>query len=125
MYEIYCKLRDSKGLSDYQVAKLTGINRSTFSDWKSGRSVPKNEKLQKLAEFFHVSLDYLRTGNSSEKESSSGKTYYFDDATAEAAQELFEDSDLRALMDAAKGVSPENIRLAAEMLRRFKEEAND
>lgn len=38
MYEIYCKLRDERGLKDADVVKATGITKSTFSDWKSGRS---------------------------------------------------------------------------------------
>ena len=29
MYEIYCKLRDSKGMKDSDVAKATGITKST------------------------------------------------------------------------------------------------
>lgn len=62
MYEIYCKLRDEKGLKDADVVKATGITKSTFSDWKSGRSKPKQDKLQKIADFFEVSLDYLTTG---------------------------------------------------------------
>ncbi|MFQ7092174.1 MAG: helix-turn-helix domain-containing protein [Coprococcus sp.] len=62
MYEIYCKLRDSKGLKDSDIAKATGITKSTFSDWKNGRSKPKNAKLQKIADYFNVSLSYLSTG---------------------------------------------------------------
>ena len=42
MYEIYCKLRDSKGMKDSDVAKATGITKSTFSDWKNGRSNPND-----------------------------------------------------------------------------------
>lgn len=62
MYEIYCKLRDDRGLKDADVVRETKITKSTFSDWKSGRSKPKNDKLQKIADFFDVSLDYLLTG---------------------------------------------------------------
>lgn len=62
MYEIYAKLRDEKGVKDATVARETGIGKSTFTDWKSGRSVPKDEKLQKIADYFGVSTDYLRTG---------------------------------------------------------------
>lgn len=65
MYEIYCQLRDSKGCKDADVAKATGITKSTFSDWKSGRSKPKGDKLRKIAEFFNVSVEYLETGISS------------------------------------------------------------
>lgn len=41
MYEIYCELRDARGMKDADVARETGITKSTFSDWKTGRSVPK------------------------------------------------------------------------------------
>ena len=62
MYEIYCRLREAKGVKDSDVVKATGITKSTFSDWKSGRSKPKNEKLQKIADYFGVTVDYLMTG---------------------------------------------------------------
>lgn len=67
MYEIYCKLRDAKGMKDSDVVKVTGITKSTFSDWKSGRSQPKKEKLQKIADCFGVTIDYLMTGKESDK----------------------------------------------------------
>lgn len=62
MYDNYCKLRDARGLKDADIAKITGITKSTFSDWKNGRSIPKNNKLQKVADYFGVSLDYLING---------------------------------------------------------------
>lgn len=40
MYEVYARLRDEKGVLDATIAKATGIGRSTFSDWKNGRSTP-------------------------------------------------------------------------------------
>ena len=64
MYDIYCRLRDDKKLKDSDVAKATGITKSTFSDWKTGRSKPKQDKLQKIADFFGVTLDYLMNGTS-------------------------------------------------------------
>ena len=62
MYEIYCKLRDLKGLKDSDVSKGADVSKSTFSDWKSGRSTPKKDKLIRIANFFGVSVDYLMTG---------------------------------------------------------------
>ena len=67
MYEIYCKLRDERGLKDADVVRETKITKSTFSDWKSGRSNPKQEKLQKIADFFGVTVDYLMTGKEKEE----------------------------------------------------------
>lgn len=62
IYERYCNARDSKGFKDSQVAAATNIGKSTFSDWKSGRSVPKNDKLQRIAAFLNISFEYLMTG---------------------------------------------------------------
>jgi transcriptional regulator with XRE-family HTH domain len=41
------------------VAKDTGISQATLSDWKNGISVPKVDKLAKIADYLGVSLDYL------------------------------------------------------------------
>ena len=59
MYRKYIELRDKAGVTDYRVAKETGIVRSTFTDWKSGKSEPKTEKLKKIADFFGVSIDFF------------------------------------------------------------------
>lgn len=67
IYERYCQMRDSKGLKDARVAAATGIGKSTFSDWKAGRSIPKNDKLSKIANYFGVPLSYLLTGKMDEE----------------------------------------------------------
>lgn len=59
MYAKYVALRDAKGMKDAEVAKATGIPKSTFSDWKAGRSNPKAEKLMKIADLFGVTLNYF------------------------------------------------------------------
>jgi len=59
VYEIYVRLRDERSLSDYRVSEDTEITKSTFSDWKSGRSKPKVDKLQVLANYFDVPLAYF------------------------------------------------------------------
>ena len=59
LYEKYLKLRKVKGVTDYRVAVETGITKSTFTDWKSGRSEPKLDKLKKISEYFGVSVDYF------------------------------------------------------------------
>lgn len=59
LYERYVFIRDKRGVTDYKVATETGITKSTFSDWKSGRSKPKIDKLIKIAKFFDVSVEYF------------------------------------------------------------------
>lgn len=73
MYEIFSELLQKYGVTPYKVSKETGVSQSTLSDWKRGISTPKPDKLQKIADYFGVSLTYLLTGSTSgsEKEKAS------------------------------------------------------
>lgn len=62
MYDIFVQLLEQSGKKASDVSKATGIPSSTFSDWKKGKSSPKTEKLQKIADYFGVTVDYLMTG---------------------------------------------------------------
>lgn len=59
MYEIFEELLAKRGITTYRVAKDTGITTATFTSWKQGKYTPKLEKLQKVADYFGVSIDYL------------------------------------------------------------------
>ena len=119
MYEVYCKLRDLRGVKDADVVRATGITKSTFSDWKSGRSEPKKEKLQKIADFFDVSLEYLMTG-----EEQNG--YYLNEETAKFAQEMFEDEDMRSLFDMKRKMPPERFKAHMEFMKNlYKQETGE
>ncbi len=52
------KLREEKGLSQTEIAKILGVDRTTYVKWETGVSSPLR-KLNKLVEFFNVSSDYL------------------------------------------------------------------
>lgn len=57
MYETFKRLLEQKGVTAAQVARDTGISQVTFSDWKSGKSKPKADKLYKIAKYFGVPLE--------------------------------------------------------------------
>ena len=59
MYEKYCELRDKAHMTDYQVAMKTGITKSTFTDWKTGRSKPGIEKLHAISILFGVPIEFF------------------------------------------------------------------
>lgn len=59
LYNRYEELLKKTGKTSYQVSKDTGIAQSTLSDWKSGRSKPKVEKLKILADYFGVDVGYF------------------------------------------------------------------
>ena len=53
-YEVYTYFRDEAGLTDYKVAKQTGVSPTVLSQWKRGEYNLKLEKLQKLAKLFGI-----------------------------------------------------------------------
>ena len=59
MYENYCKIRDLKALKDSDVSKGAKVSKSTFSDWKSGRSFPGTDKILRISKFLGVSVEEL------------------------------------------------------------------
>lgn len=59
MYKKFAHLLDRTNKTAYRVSKDTGIAQSVLSDWKSGRSKPKANKLKKLADYFGVTIEYF------------------------------------------------------------------
>jgi HTH-type transcriptional regulator, competence development regulator len=51
--------RKAKKLTQQELSVTLGINRSTYAKYETGDNEPDNETLQKLADFFGVSVDYL------------------------------------------------------------------
>ncbi len=58
-YKNFQNLLNLNNATVYRVSKATGISASTFSDWKSGRSIPKADKMKLIADYFNVSVEYL------------------------------------------------------------------
>lgn len=67
MYEVFEQLLQKYGVTPYRVAKEAGVTQTALSNWKSGRSTPTTKTLQKIADYFGVTIDYLMTGDISEE----------------------------------------------------------
>ena len=107
------------GMTLKQVADAVGVSEGTVSRWESGDI--DNMRRERIAALSKVlNLDPLIIIGMDDVGNNRQPNYYFDDATAQAAQELFDNSDLRALLDAARGNTADNLKLATEMLTRMK-----
>lgn len=53
------QLREEKGLSQAELGKILNISRGAISHYEMGKRVPDGEMQEQIANFFHVSLDYL------------------------------------------------------------------
>lgn len=115
MYSIFEDLLQKHGISTYKVSKDTGIAQSVFSSWKNGISTPKQDKMQIIADYFNVSIEYLTTG----KEKDGGETYYLNDDARDMAQFMFENPEYKVLFDASRKVKKEDIQFVKEMIDRL------
>ena len=52
-------LRRSRALSQVQLADKLGVKKQSISNWENDNIRPSVEMLEKIADFFDVSTDYL------------------------------------------------------------------
>lgn len=52
-------LREDRGLRQVDVARKTGIDQRTLSNYETGKTNPDSYAIIKLAEFYGVTCDYL------------------------------------------------------------------
>lgn len=62
MYEVFEQLLQKYDITPYKVAKEAGVTQTALSNWKLGKSTPTTQTLQKIADYFGVTIDYLMTG---------------------------------------------------------------
>lgn len=67
MYEVFEQLLQKYKITAYKVAKEAGVTQTALSNWKTGKSTPTTKTLQKLADYFGVTIDYLMTGKEEEE----------------------------------------------------------
>lgn len=53
------QLRVEAKLTQQQMAEAFNIKQPTYAQWETGRTKPKGETLERFADFFNVSTDYL------------------------------------------------------------------
>lgn len=102
------------GKTQNDLVRDFGYSASTVSDWCNGKKLPRMDKIQALADYFGVEKsDLIDRNPKSEK-------YYLIPDTAKIAQQIYEDKDMKILFDAAQNAKPEDLKLAADMLKRLK-----
>lgn len=104
LYENVKKAASDRGYSINRLEKELGFARSYILKFKT--ITPSADKIQKIAEFLNVSTEYLMTG----EEKTEDKKYYLNEETAHAAQEMFENKELKALYDVQKDMNPDDLR---------------
>ena len=109
LYENVKKAASDRGYSINRLEKELGFARSYILKFKT--ITPSADKIQKIAEFLNVSTEYLMTG----EEKAEDKKYYLNEETAHAAQEIFENKELKALFDVQRDMNPDDLKALHSM----------
>ena len=112
-YDNFLKLCQQRGISVYKATKDMGIGQATATRWKQGTATPKADTLQKIADYFGVTTDYLLTG---ETKKSPASALTEDEELNELLEELKNNPGKRLLFSKTKNATKEDIEKIVAMV---------
>lgn len=109
-------LCEKKGISQSKLEKDLDIAKGSVTKWKTQE--PRHSTIEKVANYFGVSVEYIMTGEDSNPEA----PYYLNDDAREMAQFMFENPEYKVLFDASRKVSKDDINVVKTLLDKFRSE---
>ena len=122
MYERFEQLLQKHGVTPYKVSKEAGVTQTSLSNWKSGRSTPSVKTLQKIADYFDVSIGYLTGAEEGEPNAvdKENNPIVLDDEALELLEELKTRPEMRTLFSVSKKATKEDIMKAVKIIEALK-----
>jgi transcriptional regulator with XRE-family HTH domain len=119
-------LCERKNMKPLHVVKALGISAGSITAWKNG-SIPTSTTLQKLADYFGVTVEYFFTDHSEEAEAPVGKgvpfSKYYQNLSAEDFLKELRGMDSNVLVDLLITLNKmQNVVKTGEDLERITEE---
>jgi len=126
------ELRKARKLTQADLSKMLGIHRGTYANYEAGNREPDNETLQKLADFFEVSTDWLLGRTNVYQITPSKENSLLYDIRPQDKRIIHEKSVSRAFLELPEDVTEEEkeflraqLDLQLEIFRKFKEKKRD
>lgn len=120
------KLRENHRPKLYQkdLANAIGVSRQAITMWETGKRVPDADLLERLADFFGCSIDYLLGRTSADKtpEEKIETAVQDDPELAEFWQELKQREDLQLLFKQVMPLSPKAIKRIIRYIKMVEDE---
>lgn len=101
------------GKSRNDMCNALGVKYTTFTDWVKGKSYPRIDKIELMANYFGISKADLVEERTSET------SYYLDEEVREAADFLHKNPEYKVLFDASRKVKKEDIDFVKKMIDKF------
>jgi len=117
------ELIEEKGITQQQLAGEIDTTKSTISRYLTGKIEPKKHFIEKLADYFDVSVDYL-LGRSNEKQSANEikKAISDNPELIKAWEEISRREDLQILFKQTKDMDESSIRQVIRIIKAIEEE---
>lgn len=111
-YDLFCELCARKDIAPTRAALDMGMSKATPTTWKNKGTMPQAAQLQKIADYFGVSVDYL-LGNTKQKEK---PLVNEDEELTEYLDELKNRPEMKMLFSLAKGATKEDVEKAVKII---------
>lgn len=113
--------REELGITQQQLAERLGYkSKATINKIETGINGVSQERVVDFARALQTTIEYLMEMDGGVDKNHRQSGYYTDPETADIAQQIFDDSDLHALFKAARDSRPEDLKMAADLLKRLK-----
>lgn len=103
------KFRKLNRLTQEELANKIGVTDKAISSWEVDRTEPDIGTVQKLARYFGCDISDLVGEQEQYRVKESGQLYYLNDDVRELAQELFDNRELKLVMDASRKLSKKSL----------------
>lgn len=115
-YDMYSNLCRKIGKSPTGVALELNISRGTVSAWKNKGTTPQRDILQKIADYFGVTVDYLLGNETSYEAKKSPDQMSEDEEIAQMVEELKNNPGKRLLFSKTSKATKEDIEKIIKMV---------
>lgn len=110
---IFLLLRNELKMNQVEMAKALNVSQATIGFWETGKRMPSLEKMEEIADYFNVDMDFLY-GRQAERQ----KIHLDNDGTAYAVVPEY-DPDTIEIIDILGKIKPEQKQNVLAMLRSF------
>lgn len=112
-YDVFLQLCNSVNKSPSAVVQELGMNKSAVTNWKTRGSTPTGANLQKIADYFNVSVPYLRE---EDEEKTSPATMTEDEELQYVLEQYRTRPCLRMLFKVSDKATAKHVYQAAEQI---------
>ena len=113
------RLMDENNIDRNTICSDLNFKYTTFTDWINAKTYPRIDKIELMANYFHVPKSDLV------EEKNTEENYYLNEDARELAEFMFKNPEYKVLFDASRKVKKEDIAFVKQMIDRMRGDVDD